>query len=103
MKKDVDAPADVVDFSTWSLVERLLREELNIEPDPKKLEFQLNCEIKLAKVPNPILLKIHSQSTIVLLRTVLGRMSLEEIQAIGTIELYARPKATFKAYKAPHA
>ena len=71
MKKDVDAPAEVVDFSTWSLVERLLREKLNIEPDPKKLEFQLNCEIKLAKVPNPILLKIHSQSTIVLLRTVL--------------------------------
>lgn len=65
------------------------------------LEFQLNCSLKLPNVANPILLKIHNQSTIGLLRTVLGRMDLEALQAIGTIELYAQPKATFKAYKAP--
>ena len=101
MKKEADAPADVVDFSTWSLVDSHLREELNLEADPTKLEFQLNCSLKLPNVANPILLKIHNQSTIGLLRTVLGRMDLEALQAIGTIELYAQPKATFKAYKAP--
>lgn len=38
MKKEADAPADVVDFSTWSLVDSHLREELNLEADPTKLE-----------------------------------------------------------------
>ena len=87
--------------ATWSVVDSHLHEELNLETDPKKLEFQLNCELKLPNVANPIKLKIHNQSTLHLLRTVLMRMSLEELQAIGTIELYAQPKATFKAYKAP--
>ena len=99
MKKDADAPAGVVDMSTWQPLDEHVRDALDLNPDPTKLELSLSVEIKLSNVPNPMKIQISSQQGLFILRKSLERKSVAELKQLHTIEMYVQKKLVFGVHK----
>ena len=60
MKKEADAPADVVDMSNWQKVDEYAREQLNLERDATKMKVLLRVQVKLSNIQNPIRIPIRT-------------------------------------------
>ena len=101
MKKEADAPADVVDMSNWQKVDEYAREQLNLERDATKMKVLLRVQVKLSNIQNPIRIPIDSPTSLYLFRRLFEtRMSLAEVQAIDSIAMTVEQKTIVAIAKA---
>ena len=85
-------------MSNWERLDRNVRKELNLEPDPKKLELALKASVHKANC-NPIQIQIFSQTSLFSFRRILEMKPITELNDISEVVLEAKAKTIFKMVK----
>ena len=85
-------------MSNWERLDRNVRKELNLEPDPKKLELALKAFVHKANC-NPIQIQIFSQTSLFSFRRILEMKPITELNDISEVVLEAKAKTIFKMVK----
>ena len=92
------ADNSLYDFSNWERLDRNVRKDLNLEPDPKKLEVSLKVLIHKPNC-NPMQLQIHNQTSLYVFRRTLEMKPIGELQSISEVVMEAKQKTIFKMVK----